>query len=57
MKLIKSILKETQKITGNKGKMLYMPLRIALTSHMHGPDFTAVVMLLGKEEILRRLAA
>lgn len=52
---IKALLKKTQVESGNKGKLLYMPLRIALTGSMHGPDFTNLLMLLGKEEILKRL--
>ena len=52
---IKALLKQTQVESGNKGKLLYMPLRIALTGAMHGPDFTSLLMLLGKEEILSRL--
>jgi nondiscriminating glutamyl-tRNA synthetase len=52
---IKALLKKTQVESGNKGKMLYMPLRIALTGEMHGPDFTSLLSLLGKEEILKRL--
>ena len=53
--IIKALLKKTQVESGNKGKLLYMPLRIALTGAMHGPDFTSLLMLLGKEEILKRL--
>ena len=53
--IIKALLKKTQVESGNKGKLLYMPLRIALTGAMHGPDFTNLLMLLGKEEILKRL--
>ena len=49
------ILKTVQTETGNKGKMLFMPLRIALTSKMHGPDFNLLLLLLGKQEILKRL--
>lgn len=49
------ILKTVQTETGNKGKLLFMPLRIALTSKMHGPDFNLLLLLLGKQEILKRL--
>jgi glutamyl/glutaminyl-tRNA synthetase len=52
---IQDILKQAQADSGNKGKMLFMPLRIALTSKMHGPDFNVLLQLLGKNEILRRL--
>ena len=52
---VKGIVKNTQTISNAKGKMLYMPLRIALTGEMHGPDFSSLVYLLGKEEIIDRL--
>ena len=54
---IKQLLKQTQIQAQVKGKQLYMPLRIALTSHVHGPDFVRTLVLLGKEEVLRRLAS
>lgn len=52
---VQEILKQAQVDSGNKGKMLFMPLRIALTSKMHGPDFNVLLQLLGKKEILSRL--
>jgi nondiscriminating glutamyl-tRNA synthetase len=52
---VQEILKQAQVDSGNKGKMLFMPLRIALTSKMHGPDFNILLQLLGKKEILSRL--
>jgi nondiscriminating glutamyl-tRNA synthetase len=38
-----------------KGKMLYMPIRIAATGVMHGPELPEVLYLIGKDEILKRL--
>ena len=38
-----------------KGKMLYMPIRIAATGSMHGPELPETLYLIGKEEILNRL--
>jgi len=35
--------------------MLYMPLRIATTGIMHGPDLAASMELLGKDKVLKRL--
>lgn len=35
--------------------MLYMPLRIATTGIMHGPDLASSICLLGKEKVLSRL--
>lgn len=52
---VKEILKQVQVDSGNSGKLLFMPLRIVLTSKMHGPDFNLLLQLLGKEEILKRL--
>ena len=52
---VKGLVKNTQIKANVKGKMLYMPLRIALTGAMHGPDFSSLVYLLGKEEIINRL--
>lgn len=52
---VKVILKNTQTKAQVKGKMLYMPLRIALTSQVHGPDFVILVTLLGKKEVVSRL--
>ena len=40
---------------GVKGKMLFMPIRIAASGIMHGPELTDTLYLIGKEEILNRL--
>jgi nondiscriminating glutamyl-tRNA synthetase len=52
---IKPLIKETGKIAGSKGKMLFMPLRIATTASMHGPDLPHVLALLGKDIVIERL--
>ena len=52
---VKGLVKNTQVTANVKGKMLFMPLRIALTGEMHGPDFSSLVYLLGKEEVINRL--
>ncbi|MBW2147310.1 MAG: glutamate--tRNA ligase [Deltaproteobacteria bacterium] len=41
--------------TGLKGKQLFMPLRAALTGSIRGPELQAVLGLLTREEIIRRL--
>lgn len=41
--------------TGAKGKALFMPLRLALTGQPHGPDMAAMVPLIGRERMVRRL--
>lgn len=38
-----------------KGKMLYMPIRIAVSGVMHGPELPDTIYLLGKETVLNRL--
>lgn len=52
---IKPLIKQTGKQAGSKGKMLFMPLRIATTASMHGPDLPQVLALLGKEIVIDRL--
>ena len=38
-----------------KGKMLFMPCRIATTGDMHGPELGKTLVLLGKDKTLNRL--
>ena len=45
---VKGILKEIQKETGHKGKNLFMPVRVAITGQVHGPDIAIVTEILGK---------
>ncbi len=52
---IQACIKATQKEAKARGKMLYMPIRIAITGSMHGPDLASSIMLLGKEKVLSRL--
>lgn len=40
--------------TGAKGKALFMPLRLALTGRMSGPELADLLPLLGREETLAR---
>lgn len=42
-------------ITGKKGKELFHPLRLALTGSISGPELKNILMLLPREEILKRL--
>lgn len=42
--------------TGAKGKALFMPLRVALTGRTHGPELGAVMPLLSRQQLRRRLA-
>jgi len=42
--------------SGRKGKLLYLPLRRALTGEDHGPDLKVLLPLIGRDKALRRLA-
>jgi len=53
---VKAILKAITKELKLGGKKVFMPIRIALTGKMHGPDLDKVVAVIGKERILTRLA-
>lgn len=52
---IKAKLKEVQKETKYKGRKLFMPIRVATTGQMHGPDLNSTLHLLGKEKVIGRL--
>ncbi len=43
--------------SGRKGRALFMPLRLALTGQGHGPDMASMLVLVGRERALERLAA
>ena len=59
----KSITEETWKtwtdtlktLTGRKGRALFMPLRLALTGHEHGPEMKNLLPLMGYKKIRQRL--
>ncbi|WEK53832.1 MAG: glutamate--tRNA ligase [Candidatus Cohnella colombiensis] len=52
---MKVLIKAVQTETGVKGKGLFMPIRIALTGQMHGPDLNGTIWLLGRDKVLSRL--
>ncbi|WJW99718.1 glutamate--tRNA ligase [Priestia aryabhattai] len=52
---IKAATKAVQKSTGQKGKKLFMPIRVATTGETHGPELPKAISLLGKETVLARL--
>ena len=41
--------------TGKKGKELFMPLRLALTSLDHGPELKVLLPLIGRDRAMKRL--
>ncbi|MRX72568.1 glutamate--tRNA ligase [Bacillus lacus] len=52
---IKGAVKAVQKKTGQKGKKLFMPVRVAVTGQTHGPELPQAIELLGKDRALARL--
>lgn len=52
---IKAAIKRVQKATGQKGKNLFMPIRVASTGEEHGPDLLQAIHLIGKDKIMARL--
>ncbi len=51
LKTIKAI----QKDTGIKGRQLWMPIRIAVTHEMHGPELPESVELVGREKAIQHI--
>ncbi|MBK0347975.1 glutamate--tRNA ligase [Aerococcaceae bacterium zg-ZJ1578] len=52
---IKPLTKNVQKETGIKGRNLFMPIRIAVSGQMHGPELPNVIEVLGKEKVLNHI--
>lgn len=52
---IKGAIKAVQKETGVKGKDLFMPIRVAVSGEMHGPELGDTIVLLGKEKTIAHL--
>ncbi|GGM35159.1 glutamate--tRNA ligase [Paraliobacillus quinghaiensis] len=52
---IKAEIKATQKETKQKGKNLFMPIRVATTGQVHGPELPDAIYLLGKDVVQSRL--
>ncbi|HQY21337.1 MAG TPA: hypothetical protein PLX80_10890, partial [Ignavibacteria bacterium] len=51
----KEKISEVQNVTGVKGKLLFKPVRVALTGSENGPDLPSIVEILGKEKVVRFL--
>jgi nondiscriminating glutamyl-tRNA synthetase len=51
------IMKSIQKESGIKGKDLWMPVRVALTGKVHGPELAKVLEILGLEHSIRMLSS
>ncbi|MBJ8325803.1 glutamate--tRNA ligase [Streptococcus pacificus] len=48
-------IKAVQKETGIKGKNLFMPIRIAVSGEMHGPDLPNTIYLLGRQQSIEHI--
>ena len=53
---VQGVLKSITKELKLGGKKVFMPVRIALTGKMHGPELIDLIPLLGKERTLARIA-
>ncbi|MBK9334088.1 MAG: glutamate--tRNA ligase [Ignavibacteria bacterium] len=53
--IYKEKISEVQKVTGIKGKLLFKPVRLALTGSENGPDLPSIVEILGKEKVIKFL--
>ncbi len=54
---VQPLFKKIQKGLKVKGKLVYMPIRVAVTGVMHGPDLNVIVALMGRDKVLKRLEA
>lgn len=52
---LQEVINNVKEKAGVKGKMLFMPIRIAASGIMRGPELADTLYLIGKEEILNRL--
>lgn len=52
---IMAAIKAVQKEKGIKGKNLYMPIRIATSGQMHGPDLPNTIAIMGLEATIEKL--
>lgn len=54
---ISEIIRLVKQETAVNGKLLYMPIRIAATSQMHGPELPQTIKLLGQKKVLENIEA
>src|SRR5690625_7505799 len=50
---IKEAISATQKETQQKGKNLFMPIRVATTGQLHGPELTNSIHLMGISTVIK----
>jgi nondiscriminating glutamyl-tRNA synthetase len=54
---VKAVLKSMVKELKLGGKKVYMPLRVAMTGKMHGPELFHLIPIIGREKVLARIDA
>lgn len=54
---VQAVLKSITKELKLGGKKVYMPIRVALTGQMHGPELPNFIMVIGRERALARMDA
>ncbi|MFK5283305.1 glutamate--tRNA ligase, partial [Lacticaseibacillus paracasei] len=52
---IGGIVNEVKQETKVKGRKLYMPIRIAATLRMHGPQLAETIELMGRDQVLKNV--
>lgn len=55
LETVKKTIQEAGQETNQKGKNLFMPIRILATKSEHGPALADIIFLLGKEQVLRNI--
>ncbi|MFD1432762.1 glutamate--tRNA ligase [Lacticaseibacillus yichunensis] len=54
---INQLVNDVRQETGVKGRKLYMPIRIATTRVMHGPQLAETIELIGRDQTLKNIAS
>ena len=54
---LQPVLADMKQTLGISGKKLFMPLRVALTGKMHGPELAHIAELLGQKKMQHRLSS
>lgn len=52
---VKPIFKQLTKELKVGGKKVYMPLRVAMTGQLHGPDLVRIICVLGRDKVINRI--
>lgn len=52
---IKLIINDVKNTTNKSGKLLFMPIRFAISQKEHGPELVKTIFLLGKEKVIKNI--